>query len=507
MATNLSQLTRTSFARYLDNAHLQHQPHQFNGVEWCVNNEHDRDKPSGVRGGFIADEMGLGKTIMMVATIHINPLPHTLIVLPPVLIKQWEECIVRTTGIKPIIYHGHRKNKLTLDALLHTSVVITTYGNIFIQPIDFYRQKITNKLHLIQWDRIIFDEAHHLRNRRNITTQSARFLKADIRWLISGTPIQNKKDDFYSLCSVLRLSPIYYTNHNNLSDIAKHFIIKRTKAAIGITMTDIVHHNNTVSWQNTREEALSQTIHAAIGFTKYNYNDSIHAHPLELFLRARQSCTMPSLLHDFLQKVDYDKNVRFTQSSKLDTVVQTILRNLHNHNLKLVFCSFRAEIDYLYKHLSDNSVSVQIFDGRVSERKRNHILKQNYQVILLQIQTGCEGLNLQQYNEIYFVSPHWNPAVEQQAIARCHRIGQTKPVHIYRFHMDKFKDNSEQQQKTDDIIKIKQKNKQKQHNNITQNDAENNEETDTETNIEAHICSIQQNKTIIAQQILPCNSN
>ena len=61
--------------------------------------------------------------------------------------------------------------------------------------------------------------------------------------------------------------------------------------------------------------------------------------------------------------------------------------------------------------------------------------------------------------------------------------------------MDKFKDNSEQQQKTDDIIKIKQKNKQKQHNNITQNDPENNEETDTETNIEAHICSIQQNKT------------
>ena len=70
---------------------------------------------------------------------------------------------------------------------------------------------------------------------------------------------------------------------------------------------------------------------------------------------------------------------------------------------------------------------------------------------------------------------------------------------------DKFKDNSEQQQKTDDIIKIKQKNKQKQHNNLPENDAENDQEN--ETNIEAHICSIQQNKTIIAQQILPCNSN
>jgi len=70
---------------------------------------------------------------------------------------------------------------------------------------------------------------------------------------------------------------------------------------------------------------------------------------------------------------------------------------------------------------------------------RAQILSQKYEVLILQIQTGCEGLNLQEnYSEIYFVTPHWNPAVEDQAIARCHRIGQTKPVSVFRFEMEGF---------------------------------------------------------------------
>jgi hypothetical protein len=85
------------------------------------------------------------------------------------------------------------------------------------------------------------------------------------------------------------------------------------------------------------------------------------------------------------------------------------------------------------------------FDGRTPFSKRQEILTQPNDVLILQIQTGCEGLNLQQnYSEIYFVSPHWNPAVEDQAIARCHRIGQLKPVFVHRFEMSRF-DNDDNQ--------------------------------------------------------------
>ena len=85
--------------------------------------------------------------------------------------------------------------------------------------------------------------------------------------------------------------------------------------------------------------------------------------------------------------------------------------------------------------------NVVTMDGRTTNAKRKKILENKNDAIILQIQTGCEGLNLQEnYSEVYFVSPHWNPAVEDQAIARCHRIGQTKPVFVNRFEMSKFDD-------------------------------------------------------------------
>ena len=83
-------------------------------------------------------------------------------------------------------------------------------------------------------------------------------------------------------------------------------------------------------------------------------------------------------------------------------------------------------------------LDVKTFDGRTSHNQRNEILENACDVLILQIQTGCEGLNLQQFSEVYFVSPHWNPAVEDQAIARCHRIGQQSQVDVFRFTMDNF---------------------------------------------------------------------
>ena len=83
------------------------------------------------------------------------------------------------------------------------------------------------------------------------------------------------------------------------------------------------------------------------------------------------------------------------------------------------------------------------FDGRTSHSERNEILTKKCDVLILQIQTGCEGLNLQHFSEIYFVSPHWNPAVEDQAVARCHRIGQEKEVEVFRFQMSGFDDEEE----------------------------------------------------------------
>jgi SNF2 family DNA or RNA helicase len=459
------------FDKYLERSHMDKKAYQYDGVKWCLRNEIllekvlQKDTPKVGdsfapllekvdRGGFIADEMGLGKTIMMIGTMVCNYLPRTLIVLPPVLMDQWYLQIYRTTGHKALIYHGANKKKITIDVLRAATIVITTYGAVTLTKkklieVKSSPDKLTD-LHRVDWSRIIFDEAHHLRN-VNTCWRSVKLLRADIRWLVSGTPIQNRKSDFYNLCSILNMPASFYTKSENLPLLARLYILKRTKKQVGIEIPDVVLDKNIVNWTNKREKEMSEEIHSALGFSNVSvkgtgsllvsrlYDKGI----LSLMLRARQSCILPKLLTPLIGQfgLKADNYKEATQSSsKLDSVIDKILANKDNGNGKIVFCHFREEIDTIAQRLRDGGISkIATFDGRVSSGKRQGILNEKNDVLILQIQTGCEGLNLQEnYSEIYFVSPHWNPAVEEQAIARCHRIGQKKEVVVNRFEMGNF---------------------------------------------------------------------
>jgi SNF2 family DNA or RNA helicase len=182
-----------------------------------------------VKGGFVADEMGLGKTITMIGLMFCNYVKRTLIVLPPILIEQWNKQIQKTTGHNPLIYYGANKKKFTLEDLQNAPIVITSYGAITItkktlQNIKDFPNSITD-LHKIHWSRIIFDEAHHLRN-NNTRSKSVKMMHADIRWLVSGTPIQNSRRDFNNLCSILNMPPYFYKNQDNLPLLQDKFILK-----------------------------------------------------------------------------------------------------------------------------------------------------------------------------------------------------------------------------------------------------------------------------------------
>ena len=133
----------------------------------------------------------------------------------------------------------------------------------------------------------------------------------------------------------------------------------------------------------------------------------------------------------------------------MNMVIKTVLGRKDNGNRKIIFATFKEEIDYLQERLKRNDLNVEYIDGRVvGKEKRNEILNDmSIDVLLLQIKTGNEGLNLQHYNEAYFVTPDWNPKVEEQAIARCHRLGQDKEVLIFRFIMNSF----DERQKTKNI--------------------------------------------------------
>ena len=460
--------TTPTFAQFLEKNELESQEHQHEGVAWCVKNEIDGQMASSknVRGGLIADEMGLGKTIQIIGTMYCNPHKHTLIVLPYSLLEQWTSIITKLLTNLVVVYHGPKAKYMTKEKLMAAQVVITTYGKIGLN-----KYQSSSTIHEIKWDRVIFDEAHHLRNSKTRAHRGSLFLKSTITWLMTGTPIQNKKNDFYSLCSAMKLPSEFYTKTKNLILFARRFILRRTKKEVGISLPPLVCKKHEVTWESEKERELAEDIHASLSFSgviRRNGKETVvsNLNILPLLLRARQACILPSLTipkktHKPAIKNSYGfepKTLPNTQTqrskttptqqspsnnsvltkSKINAVIRHIIHNKNSLRPKLVFCHFRGELDELKKTLEKNKMKVGCFDGRTKKTERTKMLKNNWDVLLLQIQTGCEGLNLQHYKDIYFISPHWNPAIEDQAIARCHRIGQTDPVKVFHFIMEGF---------------------------------------------------------------------
>ena len=447
------------FGAFLERNGFDAKEYQREGVEWMLNLETEGAQlgTTRIKGGILADEMGLGKTVQMLGLTLANFKMHTLIVLPRALLEQWEVVVCKTLGHRPLVYHGYEGRTCTLETLSRSPIVLTTYGML---------AKLTEKprkgtplkfgdLHKISWDRVIFDEAHHMRNRNTRNHKAGVAVPGTHKWLVTGTPIQNSVKDFYGLCAVLGMEQGFYTDRDNIRPISDALILKRTKEGVGIVLPEMRRHIENVEWESPEEKMLAEDIHAHLQFAQVAMREDnpfmrSNFHHFAMLQRARQACIDMGLLEKSVQTMIelgiIEDGDRFLQGalkyqSKVNAVVGKIEERKDNGRPKLVFCHYHAEIDKVSSRLAAMGMKTARFDGRTSQLERDEILtSEDTDALVLQIRTGCEGLNLQRFSEVYFITPNWNPAVEDQAVARCHRIGQESEIDVFSFKMDSFDD-------------------------------------------------------------------
>jgi SNF2 family DNA or RNA helicase len=401
-------------------------PYQCDGVKWMLGMEH---QASGPKGGFLCDEMGLGKTIQLVATMLGNPKPRTLIIVPKSIITQWSEEIAKfAPGLRVSVFDGpDRALDRTADVTLAPYTLLTTKGG---------SPDAKTPLHMVRWDRVILDEAHEIRNKGSKLYKSVCRLEAQIKWLVTGTPVFNSMQDFVSLCTFLGIPKNFVQGRTK--EIKDIYILRRTKDdMIERLKLPPCYFENVELEMLPEERALYECVfHEAQDTIKDAFRDAVSLNAknmviLECLLRARQCMIWPQMYLDGVAAKNETVPMRWTgRSNKMETLFRMIQE--HPEEKSLVFCQFKGEMNYIQSQLE---CPVFRIDGTVSKDDRvkqiNAFKKTSGgAVFIIQIKSGGQGLNLQEATRVYITAPAWNPATELQAIGRSHRTGQTQTVHV-----------------------------------------------------------------------------
>ncbi len=389
-------------------------------------------------GGCLADDMGLGKTVQVLADVQTRKISKktkgpTLVVAPRSVVHNWITEAKRFAPKLKIVDYSLADRSDHLDSIPKSDLVVTTYGII--------RRDITH-LREIDFRCVVLDEAQAIKNEKSQTARACLLLQATERLALSGTPIENRIEELWSIFEFLNpgmlgsvkkfaeLSGDDPETRAKLGRALAPFIMRRTKEEVA---TDLPEKSELIlecdlgpkqrklydELRRHYRASLDKTIET-LGFQKSKFQ------VLEALLRLRQAACHPGLI---------DEKRSDEAAAKLDLLMDRLEEVVAEGHKALVFSQFTKHLALVRKRLEAANLDFEYLDG--ATRKRGEKIDRfqtdpNCCVFLISLKAGGTGLNLTAADYVFILDPWWNPAAEAQAIDRTHRIGQTRQVFAYR---------------------------------------------------------------------------
>ncbi len=415
--------------------------YQVDGVSWL-----ERLRKMHLNG-ILADDMGLGKTLQAIIAItqskQEKPSAQSLIVCPTSLVYNWQEEFHKfNPDLKILVIDNTPSQRRKLIKTIDKHDVVITSYNLLQKDVDFYKE--------ILFDYVVLDEAQHIKNRGTRNAKSVKMIQAAHRLILTGTPIENSLEELWSLFDFLmpgllssfdRFIEKYIRNcghtenkSTNIDTLRKKispFILRRMKVDVLEDLppvTEILYHCHLtdvqqelyVSYAKSAREELSKLVKKE-GF------DKIQIHVLATLTRLKQICCHPAIFAK--------EKAELGDSAKYDMLMELIPSLIEGNHKAVIFSQYTKMLQILREDLKQRGIPFSYLDG--SSKNRLQIVKQFNEdsaipLFLVSLKAGGSGLNLVGADTVIHYDMWWNPAVENQATDRVHRLGQKKSVSSYK---------------------------------------------------------------------------
>ena len=445
---------------------FQYFTHQVEGIRWMLEKERvgtsvPNRKISGsvvVRGGLQCDEMGLGKTIQVVGVMVNHLQPITVLLAPLAMLDTWAEVCHRAgfTIYQPAGCQWYRAKEGSRKEMVY----VANFEKLYTTPRLFRGLKV---------DRVVLDEAHKIRNPDGQMAIYARRLVAPLRWGVTGTPLVNGWKDVVSLLAFLGVpcSPLW-TWEKNLTEALGKIVLHRSMEALRSSLPDAPPYPLVERIRLPFLTEEERAFYLGVQNTESIGMEMDHLSSQEAFLlilRLRQISVHPQVYIQAKRRENkrYPRKDWVGPSTKVAALGQILIQDqttaqgdakgvkgakgkeedeVHKY---IVFCQFREEMALLREYLLTLDLfapeNILEYDGSLTQEERERVLALSKRstaptVLLLQLQAGGVGLNLQEYDRIFFMSPWWTSALMDQAVARAVRMGQKRVVRVYHLELE-----------------------------------------------------------------------